>query len=295
MTRPIITILLPTLFIVLATAFGTLPICFISNRFFNIQNPINQCTYDDQRITSSSLSNLPWLSDRWKDFTTNNVLQNLDSKSIDSSRNTKTSKDGMIEGKVIRCGARTFRKDSSKPSSEKYTTHKNELPLLKISSSGVTGDYNHYRTSALSSTKDRAISILTNDVIKVLRNEGVYFIEPGNLGENILVDKITYRYFQVGNKYFIGDTSISSTSDQSNDIKTRRGVEIEITEPIVPCANLCKLSLINKFDLEPKFRVKRCKEFIERLDRHDGFRGWYAKILSHGGEVRLGDGIRLLQ
>lgn len=273
-------ITLSLLCIVLVTSFGSRP----------IRNLANQCTISSSRLGNSNMS---WLLNRWRDFTTkDNTMEdrNLDSKFKNTNKDAM-EKNKNVNGKVIRCGARHFKDDGSyKPSSMKYTTIKNEYPSLKIDASGVVGDYNHYRTTSLSSTRDRAVSILTNDIIKILNNEGVYSISPGDLGENILVDEITYRYFHVGNKYFIGDSS----SGPASDMKLRRGIEIEITEPIEPCANLCKLPIINQSNLQPKARIKRCMNFLQRLDHDAGVRGWYAKILGNGGEVRLGDGVRSL-
>ena len=254
--------------------------------FSNVQiAKLKQCT-----ISSSRVEGISWLLDRFKGVVNkNNIFEDQDvaTNKINTNMHAK-EKEKKVKGKVIRCGARSYKDDgSSKPSSAKYTTRKNEYPSLQIDASGVIGDYNHYRTTALSSTKDRAVSILTNDVIKVLNNEGIYLVNPGDLGENILVDEVTYHYFQVGKKYFIGETA--STYPDS-DGKLRRGVEIEITEPIVACANLCKLPIINQSQLQPKARIKRCMDFLKRLDHENGVRGWYAKILGNG-EVRIGDGV----
>ena len=63
---------------------------------------------------------------------------------------------------------------------------------------------------------------------------------------------------------------------------------VEITEPVTPCANLCKLSYINDESIGPKERIRRCQDFISHLDRYNGYRGWYAKVLTPGG-IMLGD------
>lgn len=182
-----------------------------------------------------------------------NSLQTQDEES--KKKNTR---------RVIRTAARAYDKDASTPSSRAYTTRKNSVPNVAISASGVVGDYNHYRSAALSSTPDRAVSLLTTDAMSFLQS-----LHPssqqGDLGENLLIDGVTYRDFVVGSKVMIGDAVI-----------------VEITEPIEPCANLCKLPYINDDKLNPKQRIELCRTFIEKLDTVDGLRGWYAKVLQPG-------------
>lgn len=91
-------------------------------------------------------------------------------------------------GKVIRTAARPYQQSTggSIPSSRYYTTRKPSLPMISISEAGVVGDYNHYRTVALTSTPDRAVSILTNDVSGYIRSlDGGYFANRYREGEKI--------------------------------------------------------------------------------------------------------------
>lgn len=162
-----------------------------------------------------------------------------------------------LRGKVIRCAARSYHQETSKPSSNRYTTRKNEYPLLHVNPQGVTGDYNHYRTVALNSTHNRAISILTTDVMDILKAYNYEEVQNGDLGENILVEGLSYDYFKIGEQYELG-----------------KNLLVEITERIAPCANLCKLKFINQDDLSPKERINRCVDFVNRLDDVDGKRGW---------------------
>jgi MOSC domain-containing protein YiiM len=195
----------------------------------------------------------------------------------------KDDVDDAVVGKVVRIAARAYDKEHSKPSSAQYTTRKNEFPSLHVTKMGLEGDYNHYRTLALHSTKDRAISILTTDVMKSLRvTYGKYQMQEGDLGENILVDGVTFRFFRVGQYYQFTTTTIDKDSESR--------VVIEITEPVEPCANLCKLPYINDDSIEPKQRIERCKDFIDHLDRFDGYRGWYAKVHDEGS---IGIGARV--
>lgn len=72
-----------------------------------------------------------------------------------------------------------------------------------------------------------------------------------------------------------------------------QGVIVEITEPAVPCANLCNLEFINSRLLEPRQRIEKCQAFVEKLGIDDGFRGWYAKVISEG-TIRPGDSVALV-
>lgn len=178
-------------------------------------------------------------------------------------------------GTVVRLSGRKYNATSSKPSSREYTTGKDTLPFARVSKEGVQGDYNHYRTVALSSTEDRAVSILTTDVMTSIRaTYKNYNVQEGDLGENILIDGVSFRFFHVGQQYRFQSTDDETRKDES--------VIVEITEPIEPCANLCKLSYINDDSISPKDRIERCQDLIEHLDMHDGYRGWYAKVVKEG-------------
>ena len=194
-----------------------------------------------------------------------------------------------IIGKVIRLAAKEYDADKSKPSSREYTTKKQSKTSIRVAKGGVQGDYNHYRTVALKSTNDRAISILTRDVMDALRsnfiiddnNTNSYKILDGDLGENILLDNVQFHFFRVGQRYqFVGD------GGEGGD--TKRAVIIEITEPMEPCANLCKLPYINDESAKPKERIQKCQDFIEFLNQYDGYRGWYAKVCQEG-VINTGD------
>ena len=75
-----------------------------------------------------------------------------------------------------------------------YTTRKESRGVIVLSPEGVNGDYNHYRTVALGSTPDRAVSILTSDIIQMLKNACWNDVREGDLGENIYVDAIDYTF-----------------------------------------------------------------------------------------------------
>jgi hypothetical protein len=211
---------------------------------------------------------------------------NLQRKQSSSSIVTSsTSDEEEVRGHVIRTAVRPYQlPEGSSPSSRYYTTRKESLPMIVATEAGALGDYNHYRSVALQSTVNRAISILTTDVNSYVRNlDGGYFAtigyRDGDLGENILVDGVDFTYFQVGMQYRF---SSSSSSSSSVGIPTSEDVVVEITEKIEPCMNLCKLSYIKS--------EGRCKYLIEALAEEDGLRGWYAKVIQ-GGIIRVGDSL----
>ena len=192
--------------------------------------------------------------------------------------------------------------NGSFPSSPYYTPRKSSQVAIHVNEDGVLGDYNHYRTVVMQSTGDRALSILTSDVGSYVRGlDGGYYASSyrdGDLGENLLVDGVDMAYFEVGRRYRFSSSS-SSSSSLDGDIArgivdalsstTDVGVIVEITEPIVPCGNLCRLPyVVDPRKMDPRERVARCQYFLESLGRKEGLRGWYAKVL-HGGMVKVGD------
>lgn len=156
--------------------------------------------------------------------------------------------------------------------------------MITVGDQGVTGDYNHYRTVALKSTGGRAISLLTRDVSAYIQTlDGGYFAKrgyrDGDLGENVLVEGVDFDFFRVGRRYRFSSRQEGMPED----------VIIEVTEPMEPCANLCKLPYINDPAIkEPKEKLGRCQYFITALGQKQGLRGWYAKVVQ-GGVIRVGD------
>ena len=156
---------------------------------------------------------------------------------------------------------------------------------------GCQGDYNHYRTLALKSTKDRAVSLLSEDVLKALRSEYPHYdIQDGDLGENVYVAGASFQFFRIGERYeFVSPTTDDNDNKGGYDSGTtdsaqsdKESVILEIMEKMTPCANLCKLPYINQDSLDPPERISRCREFLAFLDRYDGYRGWYAKVVREG-------------
>lgn len=213
---------------------------------------------------------------------------NIQRKSITSDINHHDDDDGTTDvesrtvttvGRVIRLATRDYHPVHSKPSSRKCTTAKVSCETLSITSQGCVGDYNHYRTVALGNTTDRAVSIVTTDCMELLRSHG-YPVENGDLGENVLVDGVDYRFFQPGSVcIFSGGNESIEKEDEDNAMVA---VVVEITEAMEPCANLCKLPYINDPAKTPAERIDSCRHLLSVLDQEPGLRGWYAKVLQAG-------------
>jgi len=160
-------------------------------------------------------------------------------------------------GQVVRCAAKPQNMSRAKG----WTTRKPSVPGFLIGSTGCGYDYNHYRETVMRGENERAVSILTTDILGDLRAEG-WPVGVGDLGENLFVDDMAYATFAIGRRFKIGATAV-----------------LEVTEPIAPCAYLCTLPY-----LEQKWR---CADFIRTLDKR---RGWYAKVVATG-QVSVGDSV----
>lgn len=208
--------------------------------------------------------------------------QNHDKTTVASPPTTSCS-----SGRVVRLAVRSFHPQHSRPSSHGYTTRKDSVSKAHVTKAGLQDDYNHYRSVALGNTKDRAISLWTTDCLDWVRQDVCGDVQPGDLGENVLIDGLDFDALVVGQSY-----RFVSTKKTNNGISTTdSGVVIQITEPVVPCASLCKLPCINRDDKTPKERIAACQSFLEKLDQAPGLRGWYAKVLQEG-TIQLNDTIR---
>jgi MOSC domain-containing protein YiiM len=190
-------------------------------------------------------------------------------------------------GRVVRLAAREYHPEHSKPSSRSYTTQKVEQESVWIDKEGVKGDYNHFRTVALDKTPDRAVSVLTTDAMALLRSYKFKVVD-GDLGENILVSGVDCRFFVPGKSYCFVSSENQKPDDESSD------VVIEITEAVVPCANLCKLPCINDESKSRQQRLRTCQEMLAVLDKEPGLRGWYAKVVK-GGKVGKYSSIKMYE
>ena len=159
-----------------------------------------------------------------------------------------------LPGMITRLAAKP--KDQSRVKG--WTTYKPPVTTFYVTKSGATGDYNHYRTTGMKGTNDRALSIITTDVMAKLESEG-WPLTDGDLGINLLISGFPYGAFVVGKNYLFG------------------AILVQITEPIQPCGYLCTLPFLKT--------KKSCEQFLKTLK---GRRGWYAKVLTPG-QISVGD------
>jgi MOSC domain-containing protein YiiM len=130
-----------------------------------------------------------------------------------------------------------------------------------VTTDGVGGDYNRYRSEKKNGDPDHAVLLMPYEMLQTLNAEG-WPVAPGDLGENLTTEGIDYAAMQPGTRVALGE------------------VVLEITEACVPCSNLQVLPYIGR---------ERVKEFIQTLM---GRRGWYAKVIA-GGTIRAEQTISL--
>jgi MOSC domain-containing protein YiiM len=204
--------------------------------------------------------------------------------------------------RIVRLGAKPYYQHPGGGPNGTYTTRKHSYGSVLVSAHGVAGDYNHYRSVALHNTTDRAVSIVTRNTLDYVRANG-YPIQAGDLGENVLLDAAAGSDDGGGDEssmigsplmrpgtmlHVVGATASTSRSG---------AVVLQISEPMVPCANLCTLHCIqNAGDgtATPRQRVEACQELLQLLDAHVGLRGWYARVLQ-SGDLRVGDRFEILE
>jgi hypothetical protein len=170
-----------------------------------------------------------WLEDAFTSLGLDFALEKLKFKS--NVRQSDDSDPKLKQGTVIRTAVKGYDKESSQPSAKFYTTKKESRGDIILAPEGTKGDYNHYRTVALSSTPDRAVSILTTDVIKMLKEAGWKDVGDGDLGENVYIDGIDYTFFQIGKRYKF----------QTKSAKCERGVDAKGEEGVI----------VGKFRIDP--------------------------------------------
>ena len=102
-------------------------------------------------------------------------------------------------GNIVRCGAKAQNQSRVKG----WTTNKPSVPGFIISSTGCGNDYNFYRTK-MGGDNERAVSILTTDVLGALNGEG-WPVRVGDLGENLFVDGMRYDVFAIGRGFIFED------------------------------------------------------------------------------------------
>jgi MOSC domain-containing protein YiiM len=124
---------------------------------------------------------------------------------------------------------------------------KTEVAKAKILKEGLEGDFNRFRHERKNDDPDRAVLIITEDLLVKFGKAG-YPVKPGDLGENILLSGITYNELASGMRLWIND------------------VVLEITKQCTPCRNIFALSYATV-------------DFIKLLK---GQRGIFARVIREG-------------
>mmetsp|Transcript_44408 Transcript_44408/g.102610 ORF Transcript_44408/g.102610 Transcript_44408/m.102610 type:complete len:585 (+) Transcript_44408:73-1827(+) len=158
---------------------------------------------------------------------------------------------------------RVARRSAAERGSAKWTNPaKPAAEVIRVERDGVVGDYNHYRTMAKSSTPDRAVSLVSLEALDSLRFDG-YEVGHGDLGENLTL--------QVPEASLAAGVRLHAIQPG--------GLELELTELIVPCRNLEHLPALAALpERQLRSFARACR----------GRRGWYARVLV-SGELRAGN------
>jgi MOSC domain-containing protein YiiM len=128
---------------------------------------------------------------------------------------------------------------------------KGPVSRLSITSEGVEGDFNRWRTEKAAGDPDQAVLLLEEETLAALRAEG-WPVQPGDLGENLLVTGLPSGALQAGSRLRIGE------------------VVLELSKPCDPCVVLYAL---------PYVGIDRGPAFVRALK---GRRGWFARVLRGG-------------
>jgi len=94
---------------------------------------------------------------------------------------------------------------------------KREIPTAHVTEAGVEGD--RQRNLKHHGGPDRALCLYSLELIEALRTEG-HPIEPGSIGENVVIAGIDWRRMVPGTRLRLGP------------------VEIELTAYALPCRNI---------------------------------------------------------
>lgn len=135
-----------------------------------------------------------------------------------------------------------------------------KLPVTeaRVTSEGVGGDFNVYRSEKLPGDRDQALLLMPIEMIMALNAEG-WTVESGHLGENITTQGIPYGEFAPGKTYTVGGE-----------------VVVQVSKACPPCRNLYDLPYVGR-EKGPAF----LRTMVDR-------RGWYARVLREGA-IRVGD------
>jgi MOSC domain-containing protein YiiM len=135
------------------------------------------------------------------------------------------------------------------------------VPELSITTDGVDGDFNRWRTEKANGDPDQAVLLMREETLADLRAEG-WPVQPGELGENLTLADVPADSLVPGARLRVG------------------GVILEVSKPCDPCTVLFSL---------PYVGPDRGPEFLRILK---GRRGWFARVLQ-GGTIRRDTAIQV--
>ena len=99
------------------------------------------------------------------------------------------------------------------------------MSALTITTEGVQGDFNRWRTEKAGGDPDQAVLLIREETLADLRAEG-WPIQPGDLGENVTVADLPAAAFQPGVQVRLGQ------------------VVLEVSKPCDPCTVLYTLPYV---------------------------------------------------
>jgi MOSC domain-containing protein YiiM len=151
----------------------------------------------------------------------------------------------VSRGRVVRIGIKERRNGER-------GLPKREVVSVRLTRSGLEGDFNRYRHEVARDDLGMAVLLLPLETIRDLQGEG-WPVQPGDLGENFTVEGLPDGALTAGRQYRLGAEAT-----------------VELTKPCTPCDNLVLL---------PYVGAAREREFLRTLiDR----RGFYARVLGPG-------------
>ncbi|HIG19529.1 MAG: hypothetical protein CXT71_01175 [Methanobacteriota archaeon] len=145
-----------------------------------------------------------------------------------------------------------------------FSLPKQSVNFAKLTKIGIPGDSNLYRFKKKKGDPDMAILLLTTAELDELNALG-FSLQPGDLGENILLKDIDFNHLKPDMILNVGSEVI-----------------LQVSRICEPCRTLSQLPAIGK------------KNIKELLRRSRGLRGWYARVLQEGN-IETGVNVSLLE
>jgi MOSC domain-containing protein YiiM len=132
---------------------------------------------------------------------------------------------------------------------------KRPVTALTVTTEGVQGDFNRWRTEEAGGDPDQAVLLIRDETLADLRAEG-WPVQRGELGENLTIADVPTGALHPGVQVRVGE------------------VVLEVSKACDPCTVLYAL---------PYVGVDRGAAFLRALK---GRRGWYARVIQ-GGTVNF--------